>query len=636
MPGRIGPEGILFLSRLIRTCFHAYIIERPGPGGGGSGGIAMYYPEELVEEIRSRNNIVDVIGSYVRLQTKGSSYMACCPFHNERTPSFSVSPGKQMYYCFGCGAGGNVFTFLMQYENYSFIEALRTLADRAGVALPELEYSEEAKRAADLKARLLAVNRDAAKYYFYQLKSERGKAAMEYLKNRALTDGTIRGFGLGYSTKYADDLYQYLKNLGYEDELLRQSGLVTMEESKGVYDKFWNRVMFPIMDANSRVIAFGGRVMGEGMPKYLNSPETPIFEKSRNLYGLNIARGSRKSFFLLCEGYMDVISLHQAGFTNAVASLGTSLTTQHARILARYVKEVLITYDSDGAGVKAAQRAIPILKEAGISARIVSMKPYKDPDEFIRALGPEEYQKRIDGAQNSFFFEVEVLQRNYDLGDPEQKTRFYNEMAKLLLQFPEELERNNYTEALAQKYMISFDSLRKLVNRYGVQMEPVKVAAQTVEREREENRKRSRPEEGMRRSQRLLLTRLIEEPQAFERVKGIITPEDFTEEFYRTVAVLAFEEYERSGSVNPARIINRFESREQQTEAAELFSTQLRMPMDEAQRRKEFADTVVRVKQNSLEVQYQKAVERNDFTALQEIMEKQKGLGKLHSSLNPG
>ncbi|MDE7298688.1 MAG: DNA primase [Lachnospiraceae bacterium] len=596
----------------------------------------MYYPEELVEEIRSRNNIVDVIGSYVRLQKKGSSYMACCPFHNERTPSFSVSPAKQMYYCFGCGAGGNVFTFLMQYENYSFIEALRMLADRAGVALPELEYSEEAKRAADLKARLLSVNRDAAKYYFYQLKSERGKAAMEYLKNRALTDETIRGFGLGYSTKYADDLYQYLKNLGYEDELLRQSGLVTMEESKGVYDKFWNRVMFPIMDANSRVIAFGGRVMGEGMPKYLNSPETPIFEKSRNLYGLNIARGSRKSFFLLCEGYMDVISLHQAGFTNAVASLGTSLTTQHARILARYVKEVLITYDSDGAGVKAAQRAIPILKEAGISARIVSMKPYKDPDEFIKALGPEEYQKRIDGAQNSFFFEVEVLQRNYDLGDPEQKTRFYNEMAKLLLQFPEELERNNYTEALAQKYMISFDSLRKLVNRYGVQLEPVKVAAQTVEREREENRKRSRPEEGMRRSQRLLLTRLIEEPQAFERVKGIITPEDFTEEFYRTVAVLAFEEYERSGSVNPARIINRFESREQQTEAAELFSTQLRMPMDEAQRRKEFADTVVRVKQNSLEVQYQKAVERNDFTALQEIMEKQKGLGKLHSSLNPG
>ncbi len=596
----------------------------------------MYYPEELVEEIRSRNNIVDVIGSYVRLQKKGSNYMACCPFHNENTPSFSVNPSKQMYYCFGCGAGGNVFTFLMQYESYSFIEALRALAERAGVALPELEYSEEAKRTADLKSRLLAVNRDAAKYYFYQLKSERGKAALEYLKNRALTDDTIRAFGLGYSTKYADDLYKYLKNIGYEDELLRQSGLVTMEEAKGVYDKFWNRVMFPIMDANSRVIAFGGRVMGEGTPKYLNSPETPVFEKSRNLYGLNIAKGQRKGFFLLCEGYMDVISLHQAGFTNAVASLGTSFTAQHARMMARYVKEVLLTYDSDGAGVKAALRAIPILKEAGISARIVSMKPYKDPDEFIKACGPEEYQKRLDHAQNSFFFEVEVLQQDYNLGDPEQKTRFFNEMAKLLLQFPEELERNNYTEALAQKYMISFDSLRKLVNRLGVQLEPSRVAAQTVEREREEGRRRSRPEEGMKKSQRLLLTRLIEEPQAFERVKGIITPEDFTEEFYREVAALAFEEYGKTGNVNPARIINRFESREQQTEAAELFSTQLPAPMDEAQRRREFADTVVRVKQNSLQIQYEKAVEQNDFTALQGIMEKQKGLGKLHSSLNPG
>lgn len=596
----------------------------------------MYYPEELVEEIRSKNDIVDVIGSYVHLAKKGANYMACCPFHNEKTPSFSVSRSKQMFYCFGCGKGGNVFTFLMQYENYSFTEALRALAQRAGVDLPQMEYSEEARRAADLKTRLLAVNKEAAKYYFYQLKSERGQAAMKYLKDRALTDDTIRRFGLGYSNKYADDLYKYLKNLGYEDELLRQSGLVTMDEAKGVYDKFWNRVMYPIMDANNRVIAFGGRVMGEGTPKYLNSPETPIFEKSRNLYGLNFARGSRKDCFLLCEGYMDVISLHQAGFTNAVASLGTSLTTQHARILARYTKEVLLTYDSDGAGVKAALRAIPILKEAGISARIVNMRPYKDPDEFIKALGAQEYQNRIDNAQNSFFYEIEILQRDYELSDPEQKTRFYNEMAKKLLGFTEELERNNYTQALAEKYMISYESLRKLVNRYGAQQETVRLAQETAEREKEETKKRTKPEEGMRRSQKLLLTRLIEEPAAFERIRGIIGPEDFTEEFYRDVAKMAFAEYEEHGSVNPAKLISRFESAERQQQAAELFSAKLDAPMDEEGRKKEFADTVMRVKQNSLDMQYEQAVEQNDFAALQRIMEKRKELGRLHSSLNLG
>ncbi len=596
----------------------------------------MYYPEEVVEEIRSRNDIVDIIGSYVKLQKKGSNHMACCPFHNEKTPSFSVSQSKQMYHCFGCGVGGNVFTFLMEYENYTFVEALKVLAERAGVDLPEMEYSDEAKRAADLKSRLLEVYKEAAKYYFYQLKSERGQGALQYLKERALSDETIKHFGLGYSNKFADDLYKYLKNLGYDDELLRQSGLVTMEESKGVYDKFWNRVMFPIMDANNKVIAFGGRVMGEGTPKYLNSPETPIFDKSRNLYGLNFARSSRKDYFLLCEGYMDVIALHQAGFTNAVASLGTAFTPQHARILARYTKEVALTYDSDGAGVKAALRAIPILKEAGIRAKIVRMAPYKDPDEFIKALGPAEYQKRIDEAQNSFFFEIEILERDYDLKDPEQKTRFFNEMAKKLLVFTEELERNNYIEALAEKYMISFDNLRKLVNRYGAQLDSVQVAQETVRREKEENRKLIKAGEGMRMSQRLLLTTLIEEPAAFEKVQGIIGPEDFTEELYRQVAQLVFDEYHQTGGVQPARIINRYEAKEEQAEVAELFSTQLMTPMDEAQKRKGFADTVIRVKKNSLERQYQKAVEENDFAALQSVMEKQKGLEKLHSSLNLG
>ena len=306
----------------------------------------MYYPDELIEEVRTRNDIVDVISDYVRLQKKGSSYFGLCPFHNEKSPSFSVSRQKQMYYCFGCGAGGNVFTFLMEYENFSFMEAVKFLADRAGIALPEAEYSKEAKQRADLKASILEINKIAARYYYVQLKSERGVGAHTYLTDRGLTEETITAFGLGYSTKYSDDLYQYLRGKGYSEDLIRQAGLINTDERQGVYDKFWNRVIFPIMDVNSRVIGFGGRVMGDGKPKYLNSPETAVFDKSRNLYGLNRARTSRKTYFLLCEGYMDVISLHQAGFTNAVASLGTALTSGHASLIKRYVQEVYLTYDS--------------------------------------------------------------------------------------------------------------------------------------------------------------------------------------------------------------------------------------------------------------------------------------------------
>ena len=376
------------------------------------------YSDELIEEVRSRNDIVDVISQYVRLSKKGSTYFGLCPFHNEKTGSFSVSPNKQMYYCFGCHAGGNVFTFLMQYENYTFGEAMEALAERAGVDLPKQEYTAAQRQEADRRARLLEINKEAAKYFFVLLRGERGKRALDYFKKRALSDETIHKFGLGYSDQYSDDLYRYLRSKGYDDEILKDSGLVTIDEVRGGHDKFWNRAMFPIMDVHNKVIGFGGRVMGDGEPKYLNSPETKIFDKSRNLYGLNFARATKKPQLLLCEGYMDVIALHQAGFDNAVASLGTALTSGHANLLKRYTKEVYLTYDSDGAGIKAALRAIPILKEVGITTKIINMKPYKDPDEFIKALGAEAYQERIDQAENSFLFEVRMEEQQHDMHDP--------------------------------------------------------------------------------------------------------------------------------------------------------------------------------------------------------------------------
>ncbi len=390
----------------------------------------MYYSEDLLEEVRSKNDIVDVISGYVRLQKKGSSYFGLCPFHNEKSPSFSVSRDKQMFYCFGCGKGGNVFTFLMEYENYSFPEALKVLADRAGVELPTVDYSKEAKEKADLKTSILEINKLAAKYFYVQLKQQQGAVAHRYLTDRQLSEETITAFGLGYSNKYSDDLYRYLRSKGYSEELIRQAGLISVDEKNGVYDKFWNRVMFPIMDANSRVIGFGGRVMGDAKPKYLNSPETVVFDKSRNLYGLNRARTSRKPYFLICEGYMDVIALHQAGFTNAVASLGTALTSGHASLIKRYVNEVYLTYDSDEAGTKAALRAVPILKEAGLTARVIRMDPYKDPDEFIKNLGAEAFEERIGKARNGFLFSLEVLQREFDMNTPEGKTSFFNEVAR--------------------------------------------------------------------------------------------------------------------------------------------------------------------------------------------------------------
>ncbi|QHQ61034.1 DNA primase [Anaerocolumna sedimenticola] len=595
----------------------------------------MFYPEELVEEIRMKNDIVDVIGSYVKLQKKGGSHMGLCPFHNEKSPSFAVSGAKQMYHCFGCGVGGNVFTFIMEYENYTFVEALKFLAGRVGVNLPEAEYSEEAKKQAGLKNRLLEINKEAAKYFYYQLKSERGQAAYGYLTNREISDDTIKQFGLGYSNKTGDDLYQYLKHLGYEDSILRESGLISFDEKKKVYDKFWNRVMYPIMDVNNRVIGFGGRVMGEGTPKYLNSPETKLFDKSRNLYGLNFARVSRKPNMIICEGYMDVIALHQAGFTNAVASLGTAFTGLQANLLKRYTNEVLLTYDSDDAGIKAALRAIPILKEAGLTAKVVDMKPYKDPDEFIKALGAEEFKKRMETARNAFLFEIEILERDYDLSDPEQKTRFFNETAKKMLVFTEEIERNNYIEAVASKYLVGFENLKKLVNRYGAQI-VVGQNDQPKERRTDGGRQKNVPEDGIRQSQKILLTWLIEDTKIFDKIKGIISPDDFTEQLYQQVAGMLFEQYETEHVVTPAKIINRFESKEEQNEAASLFNMEMRGEMSESERKKALEETVMRIKKNSLDAQSKKAIENNDIQALQIIIREQADLQKLHISFNDG
>ena len=616
----------------------------------------MYYPEEVVEEVREKNDIVDVISGYVKLQKKGANYFGLCPFHNEKSPSFSVSPGKQMYYCFGCGAGGNVITFLMEYENYTFPEALKFLADRAGVALPKMEYQKEAREQADLKARLLEVNKLAANYFYHQLKSPAGQAGYRYLHDkRELKDPTILRFGLGFANKTSDDLYRFLKEKGYEDSFLKETGLVTIEE-RGGRDKFWNRVMFPIMDIHNRVIGFGGRVMGDGEPKYLNSPETKIFDKSRNLYGLNYARTSREKYMLVCEGYLDVISLHQAGFTNAVASLGTAFTSQHASVLKRYTDQVILTYDSDGAGVKAALRAIPILREAGISSKVLNMKPYKDPDEFIKNLGSEAFSERIRQAENSFMFEIRILRQDYSMEDPEQKTRFYQETARKLLRFGEPLELDNYIQAVSSEYMIPYQELKGMVNRMGMTMglkagEAAPEGRRNVRTSQMEETGENRPravaeagaggqrrtgkkpdrEDGIRQSQRLLLTWLIENPELFDKIQGVITADDFVEELYHQVAVQVFEGHEK-GNLNPAAILNYYINDEDQyRQVAALFNASLGDSLGNEEQKKAFAETVYKVKKNSLDVAGRNA---GNIEELQRIIREQANLKKLHITLD--
>ena len=585
----------------------------------------MRYSDDIIEEVRMKNDIVDVVSQYVKLTRRGSTYFGLCPFHNEKTPSFSVTPSKQMYYCFGCGAGGNVFNFVMEYENYTFGEALQHLADRAGVQLPKIEYSREARQKAEERAALLEINKLAARYFYYQLRRESGKTAYAYLTGRGLSEETIKKFGLGYSDKFSDDLYKFLKSKNYSDMLLRDSGLFNVDERHGMYDKFWNRVIFPIMDVNNRVIGFGGRVMGDGKPKYLNSPETKIFDKSRNLYGLNVARTTRKNYLILCEGYMDVISMHQAGFTNAVASLGTALTSGHASLLKRYTQEVLLLYDSDDAGVRAALRAIPILREAGVTSRVVNLRPHKDPDEFIKALGGEEFEKRLEQAMDSFMFRVHMAQREFSMKEPQGQNRFFERCAQMLLELSDELERNLYIEAIVKDYRnygISVEDLRKRVNTLALKGTPAEQRVQPKQTGTQQKKKENAGEK----AQKLMLTWLVTYPGIFETVEKYIQPADFIVPLYRQVAEMLYEQHVR-GDVNPARLLNSFIDSDEQREVSSLFNATIHLENAQEQDRA-FADTVLRIKEESLKDK-NKNWDPTDMQGLQEIVKAKKELEDL-------
>ncbi len=562
----------------------------------------MYYSDEVIEEIRSRNDIVDVIGSYVNLKHKGNSYTACCPFHHEKTPSFHVSRDKQMYHCFGCGVGGNVFTFLMEHENFSFPEAVEQLAERVGYDLPKQSMSQEAKKQADERTKIKEMNKLAAAYFHYLIKTEHGKKALEYLQNRGLNEETIKKFGLGYSDVYSDDLYKYLKNKGYTDADMKNSGLIKFDEKYGASDRFWNRVMYPIIDTNNRVIAFGGRTMGDGKPKYINTQDTPVFDKSRNLYGLNLAKKSKRSGIIFCEGYMDVISMHQAGFDNAVASLGTALTVGQVNLIKRYTDHVYLAYDSDEAGTKAALRALEIMREFEMPARVISLKPYKDPDELIQAEGTEAFEKRIEEAKSGTVFEIDLLAKQYNQQDPQERTEFQKKAAQRLSYISDPLERKNYTDSIAKLYDIDKDALKEWVTRYGVAGGGAidrTVYRQPGPRMSSEEAK----EKQLLKTERLLIAWMVNDTSLFKAFDGVLSPDDFFEPVYHEIVKALFEQYQATGSVAPAMIINHYQSKEEHEMVSEILQERFDKEVEGKEKAKAITELVKRIKKRSIENQ---------------------------------
>lgn len=591
----------------------------------------MKYSEEIIAEVLAQTNIVEIIGEQVKLKKSGSRYVGLCPFHNERTPSFTVTESRQLYYCFGCHAGGDAITFMMDWHNYTFTEALKALADRAGITLPEESLSEEQKAQSLHRARLLEAYKQAATFYYYSLKSEKGRAGLDYLRGRGLTDETIRRFGLGYADKFGNSLYRMLKDKEFTDQELSDTGLFYFDEKKGAGDRFWNRVMFPIFDGHGRVIAFGGRVLGDGKPKYLNSPEGLLFNKRKNLYALNYARNTRDRTLILCEGYMDVITMHQNGFTNAVASLGTALTSEQCLLMKRFADEVLILYDSDEAGQNAALRAIPLLKEAGLSSRVVSLAPYKDPDEFLKNRDAETLKKTLLGADDAFLFEMMRLAGRYRRSEPAEWTEFQHEAAGMLAGIEDELERLNYLEAVCSRFNLPYDAMKRLTGRKAAQGTP----AQNYRAPRSGRETGTSKEEGLLTSQKLMLKFLAEYPEAYTLTKGMIGAENFSDPLMRRIADVLYGQLEE-GKVNEALLISAFPDAEDERRAAGVFHTEIPV-RGSAELDRTFTDTVVKLLAAGNE-QALEAASGGDMAAFEKYISGKKQIEAMMSGppLHPG
>ena len=520
------------------------------------------YSDEIIDEVRQTNDIVDIISQYVHLRRSGRNFFGLCPFHNEKSPSFSVSPDKQIFHCFGCGVGGNVFTFLTKIEGINFIEAVQTLAERSNIQLPTLENRGDSLKE-ELKAKVYKVNEFAANYYHENLYKPESKIAQEYIKKRKLTNETLKSFQIGFSGKF-NELYNALKKQGFEEREILESGLVNKNDNGKYIDRYRNRLMFPICDVRGRVIAFGGRVLDDSKPKYINSPENIVYSKGRHLFGLNVAKKSDVKKILIVEGYMDVISLHQRGVKNVVASLGTAMTQQQGWLLRKSSEQIILSFDSDEAGLSAKMRALDILQNMGCDIRILQMEGAKDPDEYIIKYGSARFQSLIEKALSVVEFKVKILKRNLDLNNTNDKIKFLNEIAKLISKIDNTIEKEVYIERIAKSYNISKEAIYAEVNKLSYAtakgQKILEKSKPVISHKKVEKNKVS--EAIVKKENTILSLLLMGDLNVFQIIKQNIKVEDFKDSLNQQIAKKLYEEFEK-GNSNINGILDNLEEEEQ-------------------------------------------------------------------------
>lgn len=590
--------------------------------------------EEFKERVRSANDIVDVVGRYVDLKRSGANFKGLCPFHNEKTPSFFVMQDGQFYYCHGCHKGGDVFKFLCEYNHLDFPDAVRELAESAGIEIPEkFDYGDGGRIKAGLKNRLRDMYKAAAEFYFSNLHSEEGKEALEYLKKRGIAKNTMVAFGLGYATGEGTALYKLLKEKGYVDDELKESGLFSYKTGKP-RDIFTDRIMFPIMNRSSKVIAFGGRVMGDRLPKYINSPETIIYSKKNNLYGVQRAVAARKDRIILVEGYMDVISMHQAGYPETVASLGTALTKEQADIIAKMARKVYLIYDADSAGTQAMRRAIPILKEAGLFVNVVSMKPFKDPDEMIRSEGAEGVEARIRNSDNALVFELECEAVEYDRKDPSENAEFEMKAANMIAGLSDKFQREEFIKTVSERFGIDREILTAEVNRIGDdafrQGGLIKRAKAPIAKKVNSVNTREREVDIGHADERNVLLALVRTPGIFPVVKEFVSPDDFSAGILQEVADIVFDKINNGGTIQAGEIISRFDD-DEQSDVGSIFCNEMYDNSDDNTKNRFASESL----KNMVIRRHDEKCENAPPEELTQLLKKKNELSNLIININP-
>lgn len=504
----------------------------------------LRYSDELIEEVRNNNDIVDVVSQYVSLKRSGRSYFGLCPFHNEKSPSFSVSPDKQIFHCFGCGVGGNVFHFVSKIEGINFRESIEMLAERANITLPVLE-NEGDSRLQELKAKVYEINKQTAQFYHENLYKPTSKLAQEYVKKRKLDNTTLKSFLIGYSGNF-DDLYKFLKGKGFSDEEILASSLVNRNDRRMFIDRFRNRLMFPIQDVRGRIIAFGGRVLDDSKPKYINSSENIVYSKGRHLYGLYNAKKGEIKQIIIVEGYMDAVSLHQRGITNAVASLGTALTENQGRLLRRSAEKVIIGYDADGAGQAATMRGLEILSNLGCDIRILQLEGAKDPDEFVTKYGSARFNQYVEKAISLVEFKVKTLKKSLNIENTADKIKFLNEIAKILARVNNNIEKEIYIDKISTEYQISkeaiYSEIKKLQNPNS---SGTKILEKATPKYQPQKREEKINQATLKRENTIISLLMTPGSNAYAQMRNKIKPEDFKSELNRKIVTKLYEEMEK-------------------------------------------------------------------------------------------